>query len=526
MIAVARYGGAALLVCIALPLAAQDTGRPQSAIGWLEEALAFPSQPGLADDLPIPGLLPPEDELAEEPAITVAPLSAPQLDQIGLFAASRIGLPRDLWSGMPVAELISGLAALPTDTMPAALQLSYRLLLAEFDPPEQMPPETRGTILTARIDKLIAMGALETATQLLDAAPVQTGALNSRAFDIALLLGEEHRACAQMQGMISAEFGHALHIFCLARQGAWQAAHTTLDVAQSLGLLEPSEAQLLRRFLEEEEAEFLPAPPAELTPLGWRILEALGDPVPTSSLPVAYAHADLRGTSGWRAQLDAAERLTRAGVMPANRLLGLYAARRPAASGGVWERVRAVQLLDQALQQRDAARAANALSTAWPLFERVELEMAFAEIFAERLADIALEGDAEAQRIRWKLLMLTRTRLDRASEIQPDSDTARLVMALAAGDALPEVNGNSTAQAIRDAFDDAAGPANAANADAAALPERPAGAVMLDALSDIALAAAGDARAAQNGLAALRVLGLDSTARQIAIELLLLERRG
>lgn len=524
MIASRRYGvAAALFACIAQPLAAQDTGRPQSAVGWLEEALAFPLPHDLTDDPLMPGLLPPVDDMAQDPAITVAPLSAPQLDQIGLFAASRIGLRRDLWAGMPVAELISGLAALPTDTMPAALQLSYRLLLAELDPPEQMPPETRGTILTARIDKLIAMGALETATQLLDAAPVQTGALNSRAFDIALLLGEEHRACAQMQGMISAEFGHALQIFCLARQGAWQAAHTTLDVAQSLGLLEPSEAQLLRRFLEEEEAEFLPAPPAELTPLGWRILEALGDPVPTASLPVAYAHADLRGTSGWRAQLDAAERLTRAGVMSANRLLGLYAARRPAASGGVWERVRAVQLLDQALQQRDAERVARALSTAWPLFERVELEMAFAEIFAERLADIALEGDAEAQRIRWKLLMLTRTRLDRASEIQPDSDTARLVMALAAGDALPQPNSNTMAQAISDAFDDAGQPANATTDP---LPERPAGAVMLDALNDIALAAAGDARAARNGLAALRMLGLDSTARQIAIELLLLERRG
>lgn len=532
-ISLTRHTGLAGLVLAfamtqSLPLGAQSlqAGRPLNAIDWLEDAMSHPIPPDMTEHDHTDGTLPPIAPRGETDDIAVTPLSPPALDQVGLFVPERAGLPRDLWGQAPVSEVLAGISALPVDTVPSALQLEYRVLLAEFAPPAQLQPETQGTVLNARVDKLMAMGALEQATQLIDAAPVRTAALNARAFDIALLLGEEDRACADMSGQITTDFGHGAQIFCLARRGDWQAAYMTLNVTKSLGLLEQSEAALLLRFLEEEDATFTPPPPAELSPLGWRILEALGDPVPTASLTVAYAYADLRGTSGWRAQLDAAERLTRAGVMQPNRLLGLYAQRRPAASGGVWERVRAVQSLDQALATGDSTALSQALTTAWPQFVSVELEVAFAQMFAEALTEGRVDPtslDTTARGIVWHILLLAQTRLDLAAQLAPNTSTARLATALALHETdLPAVDNSSMAAAIAQAFSpDDDTPDNA--------PQRPAtsgGIVLLDGLNNIAHAAIGDPRAARLGLQALLSLGLDSAARQIAVELLLLERRG
>lgn len=501
---------------------AQDMGTPLSAIDWLEQAMTAPlPQPS---DPQSPPLLP-DDTIIILPAphfeeISIAPLGGSDLETTGLFTAERVGLPRALWGPTPTAEIISAIIDLPSDTMPAAARLALRLLMAEFAPPLKNIPETRGALLLARVDKLVELGALEQAGQLIEAAPETSAALNARAFDIALLLGEEDRACAHMSGQISAQHSHSAQVFCMARRGEWQAAYTSLQVGRSLGLLDEAEAALLSRFLEEEEGDGQTAPPQHITPLGWRIMEALGDPVTTASLPVAFAHADLRGTSGWRAQLDAAERLTRAGVLQPNRLLGLYTQRRAAASGGLWERVRVIQRLDRAIQQRNNAAISEALIDAWPLFTAVELEVAFAQMKVDALSDASLTP--QASDILWQMMMVSQEPHERAIDLTPDTGLGRFVMALALNDDLPELSNSSMAGAIKAAFSNTELPQQVQAAlDAGAL-----GLTLLGALSQIADAAAGDLHAATLGLQRLRALGLDPVARQIAIELLLLERRG
>jgi len=312
----------ALVLAMVLPGAAQaQPGAPLSAIDWLEQALTQPIGPTAPPRAPGPQSVPPLGGLdgfspvppAEDGPITARPLTQATLDSTGLFAAARIGLPQDIWGQSPLRTLTDAIAAQTPDMVPAAQRLLLRLLVAEFAPPRLTTKDMAGQLLAARLDKLIEIGALEQATQLLEAAPNKTAALNARAFDIALLLGEEDRACARLQGQLFAEGGEAARIFCLARQGEWQSAYAALGAARALGGIAPPDADLLARFLEEEDATPSLDPPADLTPMSWRILEALGEPVGTGSLPVAFAHADLRGTSGWRAQIDAAERLTRTG---------------------------------------------------------------------------------------------------------------------------------------------------------------------------------------------------------------------
>lgn len=500
---------------------AQESGAPLSAIDWLEQAMTAPlPQPSeqaqtIEPDTTLTVLPDPHFE-----EISTAPLGRTEQETTGLFTAERVGLPRALWGPSPPEEIIAALVSMPADTVPAAARLSLRLLMAEFAPPMQNIPETRGAVLLARVDKLVELGALQQAGQLIAAAPEQSAVLNARAFDIALLLGEEDRACDYMSGQIAAIHSHAAQIFCTARRGNWQAAFRSLQASRSLGLLDDAEAALLTRFLEEEEREGQVTPPHQITPLGWRIMEALGDPVTTASLPVAYAHADLRGTAGWRSQLDAAERLTRAGVLQPNQLLGLYTQRRAAASGGLWERVRVVQRLDRAVQQGDVTAVDEALTEAWPLFAAVELEAAFAQMYADTLADIPLSG--RAAQILWKILLLSQERLDRATALAPDTAQGRFVMALAEGASLPELSSPSMAGAIHAAFEDAALPPQAQDL----LESGAVGLVLLGALEHVADGAAGDLHAATLGLQRLNALGLDMIARQIAIELLLLDRRG
>lgn len=519
----------ALLLAACLPVVAQaQQNAPLSAIDWLEQALTQPIGPAAPPrnaglpPLPAPGAdaltLPDAGTGADR--IDVRPLPRTTLDSTGLFAAARIGLPPDAWGPSPLEALTTAIAAQTPDMVPAAQRLLLRILVAEFTPPSMAAEAQAGELLAARVDKLIEIGALEQAAQLLDAAPGRTAALTDRRFDIALLLGGEDRACTRLQGLLLADTGAAARIFCLARQGMWPAAHTALAAARALDGLSSADAALLTRFLEEEDrASPGLAPPPDLTPLGWRILEALGEPVGTATLPVPFAHADLRGTSGWRAQIDAAERLTRTGVMQPGRLIGIYTHRRAAASGGVWDRVRAVQALDDALTQGDAEAIGTALTRAWPLFERVGLDSALARIFAERLAPHDLTGSTAAA-LQWTTLLLAETRLDRAVQIAPDTPTGRLAMALALDGDMPSGDLPGVGPAIVTAF----------GAPALPLPQSlwlhtgEHGRLALDALGQIAGATQGDMLAAEHGLAALLALGLDRDARQIALELLLLDR--
>lgn len=518
----ARGVGLALALCLpGAALAQQDA--PLSAIDWLDQALTQPLGPSAPsrtpNPSPMPIVTPPSPEPPAAP-ITARPLEQATLDSTGLFSAARIGLPRELWGPTPVPLLTEGIGALDANMVPAAQRLMVRMLSAEFAPPVLEGGEIAGTLLVARLDKLIEIGALEQASQLIEAAPTQTAALNTRAFDIALLLGEEDRACARLQGQLAGASGEAARIFCLARRGEWQSAYASLGAARALGALQRDEIELLTRFLEEEDAEHSQPPPQRLTPMGWRVLEALGEPVGTGSLPVAFAHADLRGTSGWRAQIDAAERLTRTGVMQPQRLMGIYSQRRAAASGGVWDRVRAVQALDAALEGSDLAAIDDALAAAWPLFEAVELETAFARIFSERLADHSMSGPSA--RVHWTMLLLAETRLDAAMAITPPTALGAMVMALASGTSAPDAPVSGFGPAIEAAFDAAALPMP----ESLWLSDNEHGRLLLDSLALIADASQGDLLATEQGLAALIALGLERDARQIAIELLLLDRRG
>lgn len=511
--------GLALALALAWPAAAQDTG-PLSAIDWLRRG------GGLAEPGAYP-VTPPADGSAVD--ISTRPLDALRPEAVGLFPAARVGLPAALW-GTTASDTLAGLIeSLPADMLPALRDLSHQLLLAEFNAP--LPGAARTPVpefLVARIDKLVEFGALDQAAAILDALDSPEPVLRLRRFSIALLLGDEDRACGTILRDPPVGDDPAT-IFCLARSGDWQGAVDRLDAANAAQRLTPYMADLLAQFLHDEDTlpgspTLLPPPPGLPDPLTWRLREAVGDAQPASAMPVAYAHADLRGLQGWRSQIEAAERLTAAGALSPNRLLGLYTERRAAASGGIWDRVSAIQRLDSALTASDAEAAGAALLTAWPLVQAAELEVPMASLFAQPLGQLALSGPARDLAFRIGLL-------------SPDYETVAL--GLDPVRATPETRFLAAiARGLDPAETQGAMPGELAGAVALAFgPSPPLPEGMADRLAEgrlgeeilrllNALGGPGDPRVMAEGLGALRALGLEDVARRTALESLLLERNG
>lgn len=511
-----RGAFAPFLFCL-VPFAAQAE-EPLSAIDWLSKSVADPA-------LPVAMPLQPDEPGVTEGAgvdtISVTPIDAPTLDALGLMPAAAAGLPRNLWGSTPTAELARLLSAERVDTLPAIQSLLYTLLLAELDPPADA--DGSEALFLARVDKLLDLGALDAALALLELPDLPRPEPFRRWFDAALLLGEENRACETMRETPEVAPTFPARIFCLARGGDWNAAALSLRTGEALGYIEPDMAELLTRFLDPDLFEGEPdmMPPARPSPLVFRLMEAIGQPLPTATLPVAFANSDLRSNSGWKTRIEAGERLARTGAIEPNRLLGLYTEQKPAASGGVWDRVAAIQRLDAAISDRDARAVAEALPGAWDRMTAAELEVPFAALYGEALTSLPLAGEAARMAFRIGLLSDGYERIARAR--QPEDGVEAFLIGLAQGDVTALAPPDQLGGAIKRAFAPVAAPGEEF---AALLSERRLGEALLLATLKVTEGAKGDLRDVTEGLVLLRAAGLETTARRASLELILLERRG
>ncbi|APE43589.1 hypothetical protein BOO69_09320 [Sulfitobacter alexandrii] len=492
---------------------------PLSVIDWLGTQL----NPQPATREPAPRRDPNEAPVATSalpPKVTVSPLGEGSPRAIGLVPGTVTGLPQDLWSGSPADALIDRIEALPELRLPAAQSLLYTVLLAEAYAP-QGGIGAGDALARARVEKLMRLGALDPALSLIEQAGVTTSPDHYDLWmEISLLTGTEDRACDVLGSSPHLTRSYGVRIFCAARAGNWDNAALTFGSAQALGLLPQEQLALLDRFLHPETFEGLaPLPvPRSMDPLSFRLFESIGEPMPTGTLPRAFAVADLRDIAGWKAQLEAAERLTRAGALPDNRLLGLYTDRAPAASGGVWDRVRALQRFETALDTGSPDAVAKTLPTAWIAMQDAGLEVAFAGLFAERLADLPLEG--RAARIAFEVCMLSPFYEAAAADPSKEVANTDLLRAIARGEVPQTRPEGALPGAIYDAFNGAAPREHMV----AAARDGQLGEVILQVLAMLQKGSQGDTTAMRDALSTLRALGLEDTARRAALQTILLER--
>lgn len=496
---------------------------PLAVIDWLGKQA--PSRAGDPAQPKPPAKEPPVAESASPPAVTVAPLGQGQPREIGLVPSNVTGLPVRLWYGSEVKDVIRRIERLPNLHLPAARSLLYTLLLADALAPNA-DAAAGDKLAVARVSKLVDLGALDPALSLIEQAGVTTSQAHFDLWmEISLLTGHEDRACATLAKSPHLTLDYGTRIFCHAREGRWDDAALTLGSAQALGLMPEPALAVFDRFLYPDayEGKAPLSTPRDMDPMLFRLFETIGEPKSTRSLPRAYAVADLRDIAGWKAQLEAAERLTRVGALPDNVLLGLYTAREPAASGGVWDRVDAFQRLEAALREGDDEAVAERLPAAWSAMQDAELETTFAALFAESLMTVDLDG--EAQRISLTLGLLSPAYEQRAAAT-PQIETAlpdgALLRAVAMGEAPDRRPAGDMAAAIHDAF-----AAPDPRQDLVALAGKDQlGLAILQLLGLLNDGAGGDAAAFRSALSTLRALGLEDTARRAALQMLLLDRNA
>ncbi|KAF0675195.1 hypothetical protein PMES_02458 [Profundibacterium mesophilum KAUST100406-0324] len=452
--------------------------------------------------------------------VTVTRLGAPELDRIGLYPAQRAGLDAGLWGATSRDVLVRLIAHDHSESLPALRDLFTEMLLAELDPPREDGEGTR--LFLARVDALLMLGDLAGAQALIDAAQRDDPEFSMRRFDIALLSGTEDLACQRMRERPGAGAGYAARVFCLARSGEWDTAALTLESAEALDLVSGAELDLLHRFLEIEHEDAPPSPPKPRhpTPLEFTMFEAIGEPYRTAGLPLIYAHADLRPIIGWKARLEAAERLARAGAISPERLWDIYGERSPAASGGLWDRVGAVQKLEAALREADADAVGQALPTAWRAMQAAGLELPLARQHGAALARLPLEGAAARIALEAGLLSGARTRI--AGQAIPQDRQDAFLIALARGVPQSAEPQSLQARAIAEGFETAAPPPRLAGL----LREGRSGEALLLALDLLDEGEAGNYEALRDGIALLLQMGLRTVAIETGLQLLLLERRG
>ena len=497
----------ATLAAVFVPLAAMAQ-EPLSAIDWL----TIPPAGGRAGQIL---LEPPVTESGSGPEITVTPLETLERP-IGLVPTHVTGLPVEMWQASAIEDVIRAMNAADVSRTPAMQTLLYTLLLAETLPPSSS--DAAEQFLLARLQRLFDLGAVEPAQAMIDTAgPDTTPERFAVWFDATLLSGDETFSCAALNRSPHLSQDYAARMFCTLRKGDWSAAAVMLDAARALNLMPQDELFLLDRFLNPDVYEFAPPLPVPSAPdpLTFRLFEAIGEPLPTAPLPRRFSVADLRDVAGWKAQLEAAERLARTGAISPNRLLGVYTDRLPAASGGVWDRVEAIQRFDTALGSRSADAVAKTLPAAWNVMRHAGLEVPFSTLFADQLAGLPLTG--EPQRLAFYMRLLSPD-YEAAAADAPDGADMEFLAGLAQG-APSAPGGDTMRQAIFDGF---ANPPTTPPSLQRYLDNGRLGEAILQAIKMFHSGRDGNLDDLTAALQFLRSVGLEDTARRAAIQSLLL----
>lgn len=281
-----------------------------------------------------PGEMPAEDDTGE-PGIEVLELRAVDPDSGGILEPSMGGLGIEMWEGTSRSLLLRLLPQLPARyDSPVLHDLARRLLLSTAIVPARAESDAAGSVMTARIERLEAMGLSGAVAGMLDLVPEGTGNLYLLRIlaDNRLLSGDDDGACAVAgaAGDVPASvYWEQLLVYCQARTRDSAAANFGINLLSESGKLDDrAYFALVGALLTGGRAKLksLPAP----APLHLALARVTGTLLPpdvleTRSLAVLRALVDSPVVSE-AVRLEAAEMAVLAGAIGAARLAEIYAA--------------------------------------------------------------------------------------------------------------------------------------------------------------------------------------------------------
>ena len=438
--------------------------------------------------------------------IKVSTLASNEYQAIGLLPIYVTGIPTTIWRNSSYDDLVFSFKTMPIYKYSPIQELVYSLLLAEARPPLNEP--ARYAFLEARLNALLNYGAVDPAIALIEHASPLPERMIPLLFDISLLSSNNFPICDPIFQNTENRDLQAELIYCHARKGDWLTAHLILKTGAALGDLNSQEISLLDRYLEVDfnvDMNALLPPPEIISPLEYRLYEAIGEPIPAEYLPVQYSQTDLSGENGWRSQVIAAERLSLTGAIPENQILGIYTSNNPGVSGGIWERVKVVQDLDLAIENEENFE--YFFQKAWRVFKKTDQLTVFAKMFGLRVFDKNLS--VESKEIAANLLLLTNN-FGLTKSYWNSSD---IRFGLTTGDFSQVKVSNEIEKTILKVFTEPSMPFLVEQK----LNQGKLGEVILNALMQFEKGIDGNLKDFSESLSTLNLIGLDTTSRRAAL---------
>ncbi len=489
-----------LCLCAAFCLpSAVSAQAPASAIEWLNEPPHSST----------PVVLQEQTAISPREAIEIKPLTPVFREhRSGVLPPDVTGLPLDIWVGAEFAKLKPLFAKAAKQHTPEAQKLLFSLLLADtIEPGEQGAPHD---FLKLRADHLKELGAVEQALALIEKDARQFAPeVFALWFELALLADQAARACAVIVQNPLLTPRVEKKIFCYLQTGDAATATVLFDGARALAMLSKRHESMLESFLFPIGDDQEISAPAPESALEFRIFEAIGARPSTARLTRCFAVLDLQNAAGWKAQLRAVESLAQSGAVGANALWGVYASGKPSASGGVWERVSAVQALQRAIETSNIADAQEAVTQVWSHGRDAGLEAAYSELFGADLLGFPLQN--EAQDAAFMLQMIA----GKLSQVPPPQRTKRFLWNILSGEVDPKLATTPAQNAAASVFANHSIPA-------ANLQNAPLGPHLLTLLEHMSRAQEGDVIAFISALRGLLDVGLEMPARRYAVQHLIL----
>ena len=261
-----------------------------------------------------------------------------------------------------------------------------------------------GRVLSARVERLLAMGDLDSAKQLLDQLPPaeSDSALGRLAAEAALLAGDDRAACQRVNDLApggDSEFWAEVAVYCRLAEGDRDGARLGLDLLREAGQTEDAAFFQLAGMVAERTADAVPPALAASQPVHIALLRLAGQPLPAQppgALPPASLTAAARdpGLAGDR-QLELAERAFRTGGLAGSDLAAIYAERAPAgdALAGVrsaWGAPARATAYRAAREVQAPAELAALLDATWRA-ARGDERFLVAEALGDRFAELPVD---------------------------------------------------------------------------------------------------------------------------------------
>jgi hypothetical protein len=341
---------------------------------------------------------------AEAPrGFRVEGLAPPGIDAIGLAGPAEGGFDQDVWAGSDGELILTLLRSLPVaNENPPLRALARRLLMTGAPIAGLAEP---GSVLGARVGRLLAMGDLDSASALLDRVPAtnQDSQIARLVVQAALLRDDRETACSRAADIAPASdaaFWDKVSIYCRLAEGDRDGAILGLDLLREQGQTDDEAFFALVEAIAAGQPAAVPLGPGGPSAVHVALYRLAGLPLPRAALAsaspellaVVVREPDLAADD----QLAIAERAFLLGALSADGLAEQYRTAVPEGQADVLRQIgtawgpRARALGYNTLPERGTPERGQVLDALWRQAQGSE-RFLIAELFAAPFAELPVE---------------------------------------------------------------------------------------------------------------------------------------